>query len=160
MNYVLQVYTISKSNLLLEILLINYRKLLIIKHRVVLEVVLLIEYMQALKYFNDKEQYRCSWPTLRLSTGPQIFRARLNCCSLPIICGFATNILRKHIFRMAPIGTTGLSYLKMLKFIYFDIFGLLRRALHIGQTKSKWFFQDDVSSKEQTNKFNFTTKGQ
>ena len=60
MNYVLQVYTISKSNLLLEILLINYRKLLIIKHRVVLEVVLLIEYMQALKYFNDKEQYRCS----------------------------------------------------------------------------------------------------
>ena len=26
-----------------------------------------------------------------------------------------------------------------------------------GQTKSKWFFQADVSSKKQTNKFNFTT---
>ena len=26
-----------------------------------------------------------------------------------------------------------------------------------GQTNLKWFFQDDVSSKKRTNKFNFTT---
>ena len=35
----------------------------------------------------------------------------------------------------------------------------LKKVFHLfkGQTKLKWFFQADVSSKKRTNKFNFTT---
>ena len=34
---------------------------------------------------------------------------------------------------------------------------ILKWSLPKGQTNSKWFFQADVSSKKQTNEFNFTT---
>ena len=38
-----------------------------------------------------------------------------------------------------------------------ELFFHLKIFLVKGQTNSKWFFQDDVSSKKQTNKFDFTT---
>ena len=126
MNYVLQVYTISKSNLLLEILLIKYRKLSIIIILLFLLYTCRIYMWRLLIISKIKGNIGADDLRFYFLLDPKLFWQIYFVFSRPIICGFAINILCKHIFRMAPIGTTGLSYLKMLKFIYFDIFGLLR----------------------------------